>query len=108
MIELYNKLKNKGLAVIGITSYYGSYSDDEKRVGKVSKEQEFKLIKEFLKKKNVNFPVMVTKSRKLGDAYGVEGIPSFILISKDGKVLKRYVGAVPSLYGEIEQIVTKK
>ncbi len=107
MVELYNTLKSKGLTVIGITSYYGAYSDDEKSVGRVSPEQELKLIKEFLKKKNVNFPVMVTSDKSLGDKYGVEGIPSFILISKDGKVLKRYVGAIPSLYGEIEKIVTK-
>ncbi len=106
MIELYKKLKSKGLMVIGITSYYGSYSDGEKNVGRVPKEKELELIKEFVKKNNVNFPVMVTKSRTLGDKYGVEGIPCFILISKDGKVLKRYEGAIPTLYGEIERIVT--
>jgi thiol-disulfide isomerase/thioredoxin len=107
MIELYKKLKSKGLMVIGVTSYYGSYSDGEKKVGKVTKEKEFKLIKEFIERKKVNFPVMITKSRELGDKYGVEGIPCFILISKEGKVLKRYEGAIPTLYGEIEQIVTK-
>ena len=107
MIELYKKLKNKGLMVIGVTSYYGSFSDGEKTVRNTTKEQEKKLISEFLKKKKVNFPVMITESRELGDRYGVEGIPCFVLISREGKVLKRYEGAIPTLYGEIENIVTK-
>lgn len=106
MEELYKNNKDK-LQIIGITAYYGSFSDGTNRVSNISKEKEFALIKDFLKKQGITFPVIVTSDRSLSDSYGVEGIPTFVIISKDGKVLQRVVGARPDLYDMIREIIKK-
>jgi len=106
MEKLYEENKSK-LQIIGITAYYGSFSDGEQRISNIDKTKELSLIKEFLKKRGITFPVIVTSDRSLSDSYGVEGIPTFVIISKDGKVLQRVVGARPDLYDMIREIIKK-
>ena len=107
MEELYKQNKSK-LEIIGITAYYGSFSDGTQRVANIDKKKEYSLIKEFLKKQGITFPVIVTSDRSLSDSYGVEGIPTFVIISRDGKVLQRIVGARPDLYDMIRRIINEK
>ncbi len=106
MEKLYKENKAK-LQIIGITSYYGSFSDGEKRIANIDKTKELSLIKEFLKKQGITFPVIVTSDRSLSESYGVEGIPTFVIISREGKVLQRVVGARPDLYDTIRNIIKK-
>ncbi len=106
MEKLYEENKSI-LQVIGVTSYYGSFSDGVKRIQNIDKPKELSLIKEFLKEQKITFPVIVTSDRSFSDSYGVDGIPTFVIISKDGKVLQRIVGARPDLYDTIRNIIKK-
>ncbi len=90
--KLYAQLKDKGLVVISISSYYGTYSDGKQKIPNLKPEEELKYIKGFLKERNIEYPVAILKDKSVYKAYGVSGIPHFTVIGKDGKIAKVFVG----------------
>ncbi len=50
-------------------------------------------LREFCRKKNVNYPV-VPGDAKIADAFGgILGLPTTLLIGRDGRIYKKYAGA---------------
>ncbi len=90
--KLYAQYKDKGLVVIGISTYYGTFSDGKQKIPNLKPEEELKYIKNFVKEKKIEYPVAILKDKELYKAYGVSGIPHFAVIGKDGKILTNFVG----------------
>ncbi len=90
--KLYKQYKDKGLVVISITSYYGTFSDGKQRIPNLKPEEEFKYISNFVKERNIEYPVAILKDKAIYKSYGVSGIPHFVVIGKDGKIAKIFVG----------------
>lgn len=88
IIEEYNDKKDKGFMVIGITKLTGKYEDDEIDKGKVSEEEELELIRKYMERKKITFPVVVANvdDRTDLDSYKITGIPTQIFINKQGIV----------------------
>jgi thiol-disulfide isomerase/thioredoxin len=86
LVKTYNQLKDKGFVVIGFTKLYGSYSDDTQNKGKVGAEEEFTLIKDYVKRNAVSYPVAIANERTVFDAYRVSVIPTLVLIDKQGNI----------------------
>jgi cytochrome c biogenesis protein CcmG/thiol:disulfide interchange protein DsbE len=79
-VELYNAYKDKGFAVLGIST------DD-------TPEQ----LKKFAQQMKMTYPVLVGSNRSdiIDDAYGpMWGIPVSFLIMKDGSICHKYMGLV--------------
>ncbi len=68
LVELYNKNKDKGLFVIGLTS-------EDRKSGKID---------EFVEKMNMNY--IVGTGSTSGRDYGVRGIPRAFVVGPDGKI----------------------
>lgn len=96
----YNQYKDKGLVVIGFTRLYGGYSDDQGNKGKVPPEEERKLIEEFVKRYQITYPIAIADGRTLFDTYAITGIPTMVLIDKEGNVKKIDVGGGDDKYIE--------
>lgn len=88
----YNQYKDKGLVVIGFTRLYGGYSDDRGSKGKVSPEEERKLIEGFVKRHKISYPIAIADTKTIFEAYAVTGIPTMVLIDKEGNVKSIEVG----------------
>jgi thiol-disulfide isomerase/thioredoxin len=88
----YNQYKDKGLVVIGFTRLYGGYSDDLGNKGKVLPEEEKKLIEGFVKRHKITYPIAIEDTRANFDTYAVTGIPTMVLIDKEGNVKSIEVG----------------
>ncbi len=86
LVEEYEKLKDKGLVVIGFTKLYGSYRDDVKNEGKVDNDKEKELIKEFVNRFNISYPVAISNEGKDFNAYKISGIPTMIFINRAGEI----------------------
>jgi len=86
LIKEFNEKKDSGLVVIGFTKLYGSYSDDTEKKGKVTKEEEIKLIKGFVKRLNISYPIAISDEGMEFDKYKITGIPTMIFIDKAGNV----------------------
>ncbi len=93
LVEEYDKLHKKGLVVIGYTRLYGQYRDDIQTKGQVSAEEEVKLIKDFVKRHKMNYPVAIATDDRSFNDYHIEGIPTMFFINKKGILVDFKVGA---------------
>lgn len=75
-VILQNKLREQGLQIIGV-----SVEDDESE------------LRDFCRRNNVNYPIIPGDSHVAEAFGGILGLPSTILIGKDGRIYKKYSGA---------------
>jgi thiol-disulfide isomerase/thioredoxin len=92
IVKVYNQYKDKGLVVIGFTRLYGGYSDDQGNKGKVPPDEEKKLIEAFVKRQNITYPIAIADTKTIFETYAVTGIPTLVLIDKQGNIKKIDVG----------------
>jgi thiol-disulfide isomerase/thioredoxin len=93
LVKLYDRLKDKGLVVIGFTKIYGTYTDDIQVQGKkVTIDEERTLVKGFVDRFKIAYPVAIANGKEVFGAYGVTGIPTLVLIDKTGKIRDISVG----------------
>lgn len=93
LVELYSKYKDHGVTVIGYTRLYGTYRDDIKKVENVSPDEEVELIKEFLTRFKIEYPVAIAEDKSVFETYGVHGIPTIFVVDKEGKIYDFKVGS---------------
>ena len=87
----------------------GKYEDDLVDKGKVSEEEEIELIKKYMERKKITFPVVVAKvtDRTDIDKYKITGIPTQIFINKQGiyDFIKSGSGNVPFIKNRIKSLL---
>jgi peroxiredoxin len=87
--KLYQAQKEKGLQVFALDQQEGK---DE--------------VEAFVKKTGLTVPVLLDSEGKVGNQYGVTGIPQTVVIGKDGKIARIFVGFDPdSSPAELEKAV---
>lgn len=89
----FDELKDKGLVVIGFTKLYGSYRDELQNKGKVGADDERALIRGFVERWKLNYPIAISDKGENFNDYGVSGIPTMIFIDKSGNVFDIKVGS---------------
>ncbi len=77
-IELQKEYGDKGLVVIGV-------SLDQDGPG---------VVRKFMDKMNVNYPIVMGDDKIVEDFGGIEGIPTTFIIDKSGKIVNKHVGYV--------------
>gem|GEM_PF-6042881 len=102
--NLYEANKDKGLVVVGVTSYYGFYKQENAQKRDMEKDTEFAKMGEFIKDHSMTWPVIYTDKANY-DLYGVSGIPHVVLIDKKGAVHKIKVGYSPDSFAEFRKVV---
>lgn len=106
----FDELRDKGLVVIGFTKIYGRYSDDLQNKGKVEAAEEQALIRGFVERWKLNYPIAISdKGQALAD-YGVSGIPTMVFIDKAGNVYDIKVGSgdEPAITAKIKKLLAEK
>lgn len=93
LVETYEQHKSGGLVVLGYTRLYGSYRDDQKRLGPVEPKDEIRLTGEFLKRFKMTYPVAIAHNKDGFDDYFVNGIPTLVFIDKQGIVKGFKIGS---------------
>ncbi|MBM9606672.1 TlpA disulfide reductase family protein [Desulfopila inferna] len=53
------------------------------------------VVRKFVDKKSINYPVALADARTMQDFGGVYGIPVSFLVNKEGNVVKKYTGYIP-------------
>ncbi len=110
LIKAYADRKGKGLEVIGFTKLYGRYSDDQGNQGTKEPAQEQELIAGFVKRWQIVYPVAVATTGEVFDAYGVTGIPTLVVIDRQGRIANVRVGSgkEEELIAEIDALLKSK
>ena len=73
-IKLYNKYKDKGFIILGISS------EDKAR------------LKDFVQSNGINYPILIGDN-SVAEAYGgIQYIPTTFIIDRKGKISKKFIG----------------
>lgn len=92
-----------------LKEYYQKYAGKFEVVGVVNDSEEAaweKMVKDMeLPWINVINPKGVSKEKDLTNVYGIEGFPTYIILNKEGKIHKEYLGAQPDFYKELDTIL---
>ena len=92
-----------------LKEYYQKYAGKFEVVGIVSQSEEatwVKMVKEMeLPWINVINPQNSTKEKDLTNVYGIKGFPTYIILDKEGKIHKEYLGAQHDFYKELDTIL---
>lgn len=111
MKKLYSDYKDKGLEIVGLTTYYGYYKTENQKTRDMPKDTEFGKMSDFIKEHELPWPV-VYGERTNFEAYGVTGIPHVAVIDRQGNVKKIKIGYSPASFAEfrkeIEHLINEK
>jgi thiol-disulfide isomerase/thioredoxin len=107
--EIYKENKDKGLTIIGYTRFYGQYRDDISDKGKVNKEEELELIKKYLERKEISYPIAVADDKIGQDNYKISGLPTLVFIDRKGNIdyTKIGSGSVPFVKNKVKKLLEK-
>jgi thiol-disulfide isomerase/thioredoxin len=119
--ELNKEYKDKGLEIVGLTSYYEQYGFDAKAGRlirarqKLSKQDEQSMLKEFAAHHKLEHRLIAIprdEIRKVYEAYKVTGIPEVVLIDRQGKVRLVKVGSgeanAKAITAMIKELIAEK
>lgn len=73
--KLYDEFKAKGLVVFGVNLM-----------------EEPAQVKAFLAENHISFPILLDRDGKVAQSYKAEGIPTLVIVGKDGKVSSYFTG----------------
>jgi thiol-disulfide isomerase/thioredoxin len=102
MRKMYADLKDKGLEIVGVTTYYGYYGQERD----LSKDDEYARMSDFISKHQLPWPV-VYGDRSNFEGWAVTGIPHVTVIDRDGNVRKIKIGYSPASFGEFRREIEK-
>jgi thiol-disulfide isomerase/thioredoxin len=97
---LHDEYKDRGLEIIGVTSLQGKYTDTEtwEVEENLEPEREIEITAEYIKEKGLFWPCGISKESIFHGEYTVDGVPTFVLIDREGRIRM-----IRSYAGEIEQ-----
>jgi thiol-disulfide isomerase/thioredoxin len=93
LLDEFRRFKDDGLQVIGYTRLYGRYSDDIEKKEGVGAAEELALIKNYLDKNTITYPVAVGSEGLSFDTYAATAIPTMIFIDRRGNIVHVKTGA---------------
>ncbi len=77
-VEMQNELRDQGVVIVGVSLDRGGPT----------------LVKEFMEKYGINYPIVMGNAETVEAFGGVEAIPTTFLIDREGRVRHRKVGAM--------------
>jgi len=95
--EIYAEYKDKGLEIIGVTSFQGSFRDGNINETEISPERELELTKGFIENHQMTWPVVFTEQSVFNPDFGISGIPTFVLIDRQGNIVMMESGSGPEM-----------
>lgn len=115
--EWHEQYSEKGLVIIGSTTFYNFAWNDEtgkaaRSQDEVSAESELQMLEKFRESYGLHHGFLVTdKSVDYGDSFMVSGIPQAVLIDKEGKIQMIRVGSgeqnARDLHDKIEELLAQ-
>ena len=88
-----------------LDAIYAAHKAQGLKVYAIDKGEDVPTITAFIKSTGLKVPVLLDSTEKVGESYGVEGIPFTVIIAPNGKVVKVFVGYSDKESAEIEAVI---
>nr|WP_280170609.1 thiol-disulfide oxidoreductase ResA [Priestia megaterium]MDH3188975.1 thiol-disulfide oxidoreductase ResA [Priestia megaterium]MDH3188986.1 thiol-disulfide oxidoreductase ResA [Priestia megaterium] len=75
-----------------LESTYKEYKNKNVEIIGVNLEESNIVVKTYVDRKDLSFPILLDKDGQVRDIYNVSTIPSSFFINEEGKIVKEYVG----------------
>jgi cytochrome c-type biogenesis protein len=95
LIDIQNKYASKGFTLVGAAT-----NDENATVDKFIHTSEFNVGGQELK---MNYPIVMNSDDNVTKFGGILGMPTTYLITRDGKIYKRYIGSLESNEAQLEK-----
>jgi len=95
LIDIQNKYASKGFTLVGAAT-----NDEDATVDKFIHTSEFNVGGQEMK---MNYPVVMNSDDNVTKFGGILGMPTTYLITRDGKIAKRYIGSLESNEAQLEK-----
>lgn len=86
-----------------IEKLFEDYASRNVRVVGISLDEDIDTVKRFVKRENIQYPILFGADSDVAFRYGVRGIPTTYLLDGGGNVVRRWVGYDPRLQNEWRQ-----
>jgi thiol-disulfide isomerase/thioredoxin len=83
------------------------YADQSVVVYAVNQQESAEKVKQFMEQQDLDLTVLLDKSGSIGSNYGVRGIPTTVLIGKDGTVQATHSGYSPTIQDMLSSQIDK-
>ena len=84
---------------------YKAEKDNGVEIFAIDQQESEADVLQFVKQTGLSVPVLMDTEGRVGEQYGVEGIPQTVVIGKNGKVSKVFVGFGPELPDQLKKAV---
>ncbi|MGB9067019.1 MAG: cytochrome c biogenesis protein CcdA [Candidatus Acidiferrales bacterium] len=95
LIDIQNKYASKGFTLVGAAT-----NDEDATVDKFIHNSEFDVGGQEVK---MNYPVVMNSDDNVAKFGGILGMPTTYLITRDGKIAKRYIGSLDQNEAQLEK-----
>lgn len=107
--RLAERYRDADVVILGVTSLQGTVFGLPGRGAidcRGNPEKELGLLPEFIKARGITWPVAVSREKVMNPDYGINGIPTLVIIAPDGTVRKKTEGfAEAKLVSEIDALL---
>ena len=93
LVDIYERYGKEGLMVIGCTKLYGSFTDGEESLDRLTHEEETSRIGQFIDGNKIIFPVALDAEGAVFDSFQVSAVPTLIWIDRSGIIRDIQTGA---------------
>src|SRR5262249_53248630 len=115
LTKLHKEYHNKGLEIVGLTTYYKNYEFKNGKLAKapaaLNQQQEQEMLKRFVKHFKLPYRIQTVDRGDFGN-YKIRGIPTAILIDRKGNVAMVKVGSgeanAKALENKIKELLAAK
>jgi len=89
IVSIYNKYHKKSFVALGIN---------------LDRESDMDKVTQYVNENNMDYPILIN-AFSVAEMYKVRGIPGFVLIDKQGRIVIEIEGLVPDLKAKLEQYI---
>lgn len=83
------------ISLPAVERLHADYQGKPVRVVGVSVDEDIEALRAFVKKKGTPYPVLMDSDWAVASAYGADGIPHFVVVDRDGRLVDQWSGFAP-------------
>lgn len=104
---LQEEFADQGFTVLGVTGFQGRFADNGVNESKLTPERELELTREQIARLQMTWPVAFSTRGCFDEEYGVQGVPTLVLVDKQGIIRFVMAGLNEKAEKDLKELLAK-